>query len=145
MRTKLIATAAVMGLFGLVLAVEAGPSGAGGHPPATFRVTKVVTGVAPEGTEFKVEVVCPSTETGVVTFGPEGGTKDAVVSSGSVDRDCVITEEPPGGGCELAGIDPEVVSITGNTEATYPVTVTNTCPEPEAAPAAIAAAPTFTG
>ena len=143
MRRKLIAAAGVIGLLALVLAVEAGPSGAGGHPPATFRVTKVVTGVAPEGTEFKVEVACPLTETGVVTFGPEGGTKDAVVSSGSEDRDCVITEEPPGGGCELAGIDPEVVSITGNTEATYSVTVTNTCPE--AAPAAIAAAPTFTG
>ena len=75
MRTKLIATAAVMGLFGLVLAVEAGPSGAGPEPSncllrasdsgelegarcATLEVTKVVTGTTAPDTTFPVVVDC---------------------------------------------------------------------------------------
>ena len=70
MRTKMIAAAAVMGLFGLILAAEAAPSGAGGgqlanclidnepNECATLEVTKVVTGTAPPGTTFPVVVDC---------------------------------------------------------------------------------------
>ena len=153
MRTKLIAVAAVMGLFGLLLAVEAGPSGADtSDNDATVRVTKVVEGVAPPGTVFLVVVGdCRSRDDIELTFPAEGGTMDAVFDPGtSTDRECTITEIPPGGGCDTVSIDPPMVNLISDTEMTYPVTVTNTCPEPEpeaepAAAEAVEAAPTFTG
>ncbi len=156
MRNKLIATTAVLGLIALVLVAEAGPSGARPSPNlATVRVTKVVVGVAPPGTEFVVVVGdCRNREYVELTFPAEGGTMDAVINPGESNRDCTITETPPGGGCDTVTIEPPMVTLIGDTEATYPVTVTNICPEPEpepepeAAPAAavaVPAAPTFTG
>ena len=154
MRTKMIAAAAVMGLFALVLVAGAGPSGAvESEFDATIRVTKVVEGVAPPGTEFLVVVSCDNRDPVNLTFPAEGGTKDAIINPAFRNRDCSITETPPGNGCDTVTIDPEVVTLIGDTEATYPVTVTNTCPEPEPEPApaaaapaaAVPAAPTFTG
>ena len=153
MRTKLMAAAAVMGLVAVVLVAGAGPSGADlSGKDATVRVTKVVEGVAPPGTEFLVVVSCENRDPVNLTFPAEGGTMDAVFDP-SVDttRNCSITETPPGNGCDTVAIAPTPVKLIADTEATYPVTVTNTCPEPEAAPAAAApaaavpAAPTFTG
>ena len=174
MRTKLIAAAAVMGLVALVLAFEAGPSGA--QPPpncegvlisevgaatevdkncATIEVTKVVTGTAPPGTTFPVLVVCSVRELSAQVLPPADGppvNKTLNLAAGETQiilldfpTECTITETAPPG-CTLVSISPPTVDI--QTPIAYPVTVTNNC-EFSAAPAAIAApvpaAPTFTG
>ncbi len=178
MRTKSIAAGAVLGLLGLVLAIEAAPSGAGKPPSnceatppmtqeveaaleatacATVEVTKVVTGTAPPGTTFPVRVVCPEGETAAqalpqadgppvdktLTFPAEGGTQSILLDAAT---DCTITETAPPG-CMLVSIDPPTVTVGSDDvlfERVLSVTVINDC-EFAAAPAAIAAAPTFTG
>ena len=58
------------------------------------------------------------------------------------DTDCTISETPPTG-CTLVSISPSTV-IPVTELVVSPVTVTNNC-EVAAAPAAVSAAPTFTG
>ena len=150
---------------GLVIAMFAfgpAPSGADSTDElATIQVTKVVEGVAPPGTEFVVTVGdCRNREDQELTFGPTGGTQDAIFDPGVSDRDCTISEVPPGGECTLVSIEPATVTLVADTTAVYPVTVTNSCPaavddaepaaaEPAAAePAAagpVTAQPVFTG
>ena len=128
------------------------PSGADSTDElATVQVTKVVEGVAPPGTEFVVTVGdCRNREDQALTFGPTGGTKDAIFDPGVSDRDCTISEVPPGGECTLVSIEPATVTLVADTTAVYPVTVTNSCPAAvdDAEPAAaepVTAQPVFTG
>lgn len=132
---------------------------------AELEVTKVVTGEAPAGTTFEVEVECEVTENGnngpinaqqngdlppshtppfteTLTFGEEGGTESLFVSPFESSATCTISEEPPAP-CELDSIDPETVEVTQedvDAHAVIPVTVTNACPE-AAAPVAPPAPP----
>jgi hypothetical protein len=159
MHNKRIAAGVLVGMLGLVFALGVEPSGADSTDElATIRVTKVVTGVAPPGTEFVVTVGdCRNRVDQELTFGPTGGTQDAIFDPGVSDRDCTITEVPPGDGCETVTIEPATVTLVANTTAEYPVTVTNSCPEAVAAvdaepadaePAVaepVAAQPVFTG
>ncbi len=75
-----------------------------------------------------------------------GETQNILLDSGA---ECTITETAPAG-CTLVSINPPAVTVTDGPEGdvglqrVFPVTVTNNC-EVAAAPAAIAAAPTFTG
>ena len=176
MRTKLMAAAAVLGLVALVLAVEAVPSSAGNgencdvplNSPgfcAELQVTKVVTGTAPPGTTFPVQVVCPEPngEAGAeglpLADGPPvdktlnlaaGETQGILLSNGTM---CTISETPPAG-CTVS-IDRPIVEIADEDiidQALFSVTVTNDC-EVDAASAAaepaaaevVEAVPAFTG
>jgi len=154
MHRRLTAAGVFVGMLSLVFTLGVEPGGADSTDElATVRVTKVVEGVAPPSTEFVVTVGdCRNREDQELTFGPTGGTQDAVFDPGVSDRDCTISETPPGGGCDTVSIEPTTVTLVADTTAVYEVTVTNTCPaavdavdaEPaEAEP--VTAQPVFTG
>ena len=129
---------------------ETGTTGAEPAECAELEVTKVVTGTAPPGTTFPVVVDCedaaplelppgiPPPFTQTLTFTEGGGILSIFITT---EAACTITETPPAG-CTLVSIDPPTVEILE--PALFTVTVTNNC-EVAAAPAAIPAAPTFTG